>query len=182
MLTKLFHGLRQEGVPVSLLEYLTLLEALEADLAERDVETFYHLARAILVKDETKIDAFDRVFAHVFNGLEILAEEDDALAPRELPEEWLRALSQNLLSEEEKARIEALGGFDALMETLRQRLAEQRKRHEGGSKWIGTAGTSPFGAMGYNPEGVRIGQPGSRHRRAVKVWDRREFRDLDDHV
>ena len=182
MLTKLFHGLRQEGIPVTLIEYLTLLEAMEADLAERDVETFYHLARTILVKDETRIDAFDRVFAHVFNGLELVSGEGEGVDTRELPEEWLRVLAENLLSDEEKAQIEALGGFDKLMETLRERLAEQKGRHEGGSKWIGTAGTSPFGAMGYNPEGVRIGQPGSRHRRAVKVWDRREFRDLDDSV
>lgn len=182
MLTKLFHGLRQEGIPVTLIEYLTLLEALEADLAERDVDTFYHLARTILVKDETKIDTFDRVFAHVFNGLELVSGEGEGIDARDLPEEWLRVLAENLLTEEEKAKIEALGGFDALMETLRQRLEEQKGRHQGGSKWIGTAGTSPFGAMGYNPEGVRIGQPGSRHRRAVKVWDRREFRDLDDSV
>lgn len=182
MLTRLFHGLRQAGVPVSLLEYLTLLEALEKDLAGRDVETFYHLARTILVKDETKIDAFDRVFGAVFKGLEAAAPEGEGVAPQDLPEEWLRQLAENLLSPEEKAKIEALGGFDRLMETLRQRLAEQAGRHQGGSKWIGTAGTSPFGAYGYNPEGVRIGQKTGREGRAVKVWDRREFRDLDDHV
>ncbi|MEM0909209.1 MAG: VWA domain-containing protein [Pseudomonadota bacterium] len=178
MFTPLFEGLRREGVPVSLREYLTLLEAMEQNLACTDIETFYHLARTILVKDETKIDAFDRVFAHVFKGLDLEAA-DETLQTRELPEEWLRKLAEALLTEEDKAKIEALGGFDKLMETLKQRLKEQRGRHQGGSKWIGTAGTSPFGAYGYNPEGVRIGQDGSRHRRAVKVWDRREFRDLD---
>ncbi|MEM9223305.1 MAG: VWA domain-containing protein [Pseudomonadota bacterium] len=185
MFTPLFEGLRQEGVPVSLREYLTLLEAMETGLAGTDVETFYHLARAILVKDETKIDAFDRVFSRVFKGLEALSDDGadgEGVEPQELPQEWLRALAERLLSEEEKAKIEALGGFDKLMETLRQRLAVQQDRHQGGSKWIGTGGTSPFGANGYNPEGVRIGQHGSRHRRAVKVWDRREFRDLDDGV
>ncbi|GAB5447338.1 vWA domain-containing protein [Gymnodinialimonas sp.] len=183
MLTRLFHGLRQAGVPVSLLEYLTLLEALERDLAGRDVDTFYHLARTVLVKDETKIDTFDRVFGAVFKGMEALSPPaEGAVEPQELPEEWLRALAENLLSPEEKAKIEALGGFDALMETLRRRLAEQEGRHQGGSKWIGTAGTSPIGAAGYNPEGVRIGQKEGRQGRAVKVWDRREFRDLDDQV
>ncbi len=180
MLTPLFEGLRGEGVPVSLREYLALLEAMEAGLAA-DTDTFYHLARAILVKDETKLDAFDRVFARVFNGV-LGAGEGEGIAARDLPEEWLRALADRLFTEEEQRQVEALGGFDKLMETLRQRLAEQEKRHEGGSKMIGTRGTSPFGAYGYNPEGVRIGQEKSRHRRAAKVWDRREFRDLDDHV
>ncbi|MEO1102588.1 MAG: VWA domain-containing protein, partial [Pseudomonadota bacterium] len=182
MFTPLFEGLRAEGVPVSLREYLTLLEAMEKGLAGTDVETFYHLARAILVKDETRIDAFDRVFARVFNGLEALSDESDATHRREIPDEWLKALADRLFTEEEKAQIEALGGFDKLMETLRQRLAEQEGRHQGGNKMIGTGGTSPFGAYGYNPEGVRIGQHESRHRRAVKVWDRREFRDLDGSV
>ncbi|MBJ3778229.1 vWA domain-containing protein [Acuticoccus mangrovi] len=182
MFTPLFEGLRQEGVPVSLREYLALLEAMEAGLAEADIETFYHLARAILVKDETKIDAFDRVFAKVFRGLEALSGASEGVETVDLPEEWLRALADRLFTEEEKREVEALGGFDKLMETLRQRLAEQEGRHEGGSKWIGTKGTSPFGAYGYNPEGVRIGQHESRHRRAVKVWDKREFRDLDSDV
>ena len=182
MFTPLFEGLRKEGVPVSLREYLSLLEAMEKGLAGTDIETFYHLARAILVKDETKLDAFDRVFGRVFKGLEALSESPDGLAPQDLPDEWLRALAERLFSDEEMAKIEALGGVDKLMETLRQRLAEQEGRHEGGNKWIGTRGTSPFGANGFNPEGVRIGQHGSRHRRAVKVWDRREFRDLDDGV
>lgn len=182
MFTPLFEGLRKEGVPVSLREYLALLEAMDAGLAHDDAETFYHLARAVLVKDETKIDAFDRVFARVFRGLGSVSEAVDGLDPVELPEEWLHSLAERVLSEEEKAEIEALGGFEKLMETLRQRLAEQRERHHGGSKWIGTGGTSPFGADGFNPEGVRIGQAKSRHRRAVKVWDRREFRDLDGDV
>ena len=182
MFTPLFEGLRKEGVPVSLREYLSLLEAMEKGLAGTDIETFYHLARAILVKDETKLDAFDRVFGRVFKGLEALSESPDGLAAQDLPEEWLRALAERVFSAEEMAKIEALGGFDKLMETLRQRLAEQEGRHEGGNKWIGTRGTSPFGANGFNPEGVRIGQHESRHRRAVKVWDRREFRDLDDGV
>jgi hypothetical protein len=134
------------------------------------------------VKDERHLDRFDRVFGEVFKGLEPPEGEAGADPARALPEEWLRKLAEKLLTEEEKAQIEALGGFEALMETLRQRLAEQKGRHQGGSKWVGTAGTSPFGAHGYNPEGVRIGQEESRHRRAVKVWDKREFRDLDDDV
>ena len=178
MFIRFFGELRAAGVPVSLKEYLTLMEAMEADIAERRVEDFYYLARATLVKDERIIDRFDRVFSAVFKGV-VSAEE--ALAA-EIPEDWLRKLAEKTLTEEEKAQIEALGGFDKLMETLKKRLEEQKGRHQGGNKWIGTAGTSPFGAYGYNPEGVRIGQDGSRHRRAVKVWDKREFRDFDDSV
>ena len=182
MFTPLFEELRAAGVPVSLREYLTLLEAMEKGLAGTDIEHFYHLSRAILVKDETKIDAFDRVFAKVFKGLDALSPDGgEDVAARELPDEWLRLLAGRYLSEEDKAKVEALGGFEKLMETLRQRLEEQKERHQGGSKWIGTGGTSPFGHGGYNPEGVRIGGPG-RHRRAVKVWEKREFRDLDDGV
>jgi hypothetical protein len=175
------HHLRREGVPVSLREHLTLLEALSHGLASFDVEDFYHLARAALVKDERHLDRFDRAFSAAFKGLESLTAGDvlNALA---LPEEWLRKLAERHLTPEEMAAVQALGGFDKLMETLRQRLEEQKGRHQGGSKWIGTAGTSPFGAYGYNPEGVRIGQEESRHQRAVKVWDRREFRNLDDRV
>ncbi|MBO0344999.1 vWA domain-containing protein [Roseibium limicola] len=176
MFITFFTELKSAGVPVSLREYLTLMEALEKDLAERRVEDFYYLARTCLVKDESNLDRFDRVFGHVFKGLDLLSEVET----RELPEEWLRKLAEKHLSEEEKAQIEALGGFEKLMETLRERLKEQEKRHQGGNKWIGTGGTSPFGAYGYNPEGVRIGQKESRHRRAVKVWDKREFKDLDD--
>ena len=179
MFLTFFGELKRAGVPVSLREYLDLMRAMEADVADRAVDGFYHLARTVLVKDETHLDRFDRVFAAVFKGLERL---DDPLAVEALPEEWLRRLAERHLTEEEKRQIEALGGLDALMETLRRRLAEQRERHQGGSKWIGTAGTSPFGAYGYNPEGVRIGQHESRHRRAVKVWDRRDFKDLDDTV
>jgi len=175
MFLTFFHDLKRAGVPVTLREYLTLMEALEADLADKKVEDFYYLSRAILVKDETNIDRFDRVFATVFKGVETVGESIEA----EIPEEWLRKLAEKYLTEEEKAEIEALGGFEKLMETLKERLAEQEGRHQGGSKWIGTAGTSPFGAYGYNPEGVRIGQHESRHRRAVKVWDRRDFKDYD---
>ncbi|WP_186396884.1 VWA domain-containing protein [Stappia sp. TSB10GB4] len=174
-------NLRAAGLPVSLREYLTLLEALKADLADKSVEDFYYLSRTCLVKDEANLDRFDRVFGQTFNGLE-LGGGGDGTQARELPEEWLRKLAEKHLTEEEKAQIEALGGFDKLMETLRERLKEQQGRHQGGSKWIGTAGTSPFGAYGYNPEGVRIGQAESRHRRAVKVWDKRAFRDLDGTV
>ncbi|WP_298959792.1 VWA domain-containing protein [uncultured Roseibium sp.] len=176
MFISFFSELKAAGVPVSLREYLTLMEALDNDLAEKSVEDFYYLARLCLVKDESNLDKFDRVFGHVFKGLDLLSE----VPTEDIPEEWLRRLAEKHLSEEEKAQIEALGGFDKLMETLRERLKEQQKRHQGGNKWIGTAGTSPFGAYGYNPEGVRIGQHESRHRRAVKVWDKRDFKDLDD--
>ncbi|MHC5652844.1 vWA domain-containing protein [Stappia sp. ICDLI1TA098] len=171
-------NLRGAGVPVSLREYLTLMEALQADLAGKQVEDFYFLARALLVKNEANLDRFDQVFGQTFNGLAL----GEAIEAEDLPEEWLRKLAEKHLTAEEMAEVEALGGFDKLMETLRKRLEEQKGRHQGGSKWIGTAGTSPFGAYGYNPEGVRIGQDGSRHRRAVKVWDKRTFRDLDDTV
>lgn len=171
-------ALRAGGVPASITEYLSLLGAMQAGVADFSVEDFYFLARAALVKDERHLDRFDRIFGECFKGL----ERPEGPAVEELPEEWLRKMAEKLLTPEEMAQIEALGGFEKLMETLRQRLAEQKGRHQGGSKWIGTAGTSPFGAHGYNPEGVRIGQEESRHRRAVKVWDRREFRDLDDSV
>jgi uncharacterized protein with von Willebrand factor type A (vWA) domain len=181
MFLPFFQTLRAEGVPVSLREHLALLEGMAAGLVTYDVEGFYHLARCVLVKDERHLDRFDRAFARSFGGLEALTPEAvlEALA---LPGDWLRKLAEKHLSEEDKARIEALGGFDRLMETLRERLKAQQGRHQGGSTWIGTAGTSPFGAFGYNPEGVRIGQDESRHQRAVKVWDRRDFRNLDDSV
>jgi uncharacterized protein with von Willebrand factor type A (vWA) domain len=178
MFAGFIQGLRSAGVPVSITEHLSLMGAMQAGAADYSVEDFYFLARAALIKDERWFDRFDRVFAQYFKGLETVG--DDLV--RELSEDWLRKLAEKTLSPEEIAAVEALGGFDKLMETLRQRLEEQKERHQGGSKWIGTAGTSPFGAYGYNPEGVRIGQDGSRHRRAVKVWDRREFRDLDDRV
>ena len=178
MLVTFFHELRAAGVPVTLREYLTLIEAMDKDLAGRRVDNFYYLSRAALIKDERNLDKFDRVFGHVFNGL---ATMNEALAA-EIPKEWLAKLVEKFLTDEEKAQIEAMGGLDKLLETLRRRLAEQKGRHQGGNKWIGTAGTSPFGAYGYNPEGVRIGQDGNRSFRAVKVWDKREFRDLDDQV
>ena len=171
-------ALRNEGVPVSLTEYLTLLGAMQAGVVQLDVEDFYYLARASLVKDERRIDRFDRVFSLYFHGLATVGGEVIA----DIPEDWLRRLAEKYLSPEEMAQIQSLGGWDKLMETPRQRLADPHGRHEGGSKWIGTAGTSPFGAYGYNPEGVRIGQDKSLHRRAVKVWDKREFRDLDGEV
>jgi uncharacterized protein with von Willebrand factor type A (vWA) domain len=178
MFTTFFHELKRAGLPVTLKEYLTLLEGLKADIPARRVEDFYYLSRACLVKDERNLDRFDRVFGHVFKGLSALPDAIEA----EIPEEWLRLVSELHLSEEDKQRIEELGGWEKIMETLRQRLAEQKERHQGGSKWIGTGGTSPFGAYGYNPAGVRIGQKESRHRRAIKVWDKREFKDLDDTV
>ncbi|HZF84201.1 MAG TPA: VWA domain-containing protein, partial [Burkholderiaceae bacterium] len=183
MFTSFFFDLRKAGVPVSLTEYLTLMEAMKQGTASFRVEDFYYLSRACLVKDERNLDRFDRVFGATFKGLaDDSAAAGDEVPVTDLPEEWLRRLAERFLTEEEKAQVQALGGWDTLMETLAQRLAEQKGRHQGGSKWIGTAGTSPFGAYGYNPEGVRIGQSESRHRRAVKVWDRREFRNLDDRV
>jgi uncharacterized protein with von Willebrand factor type A (vWA) domain len=176
MLVRFFSDLRAAGVPVTLPEFLSLLAALEARLAWLSPEDFYYLARMALVKDERHFDRFDRVFAQHFEGAQKLFDE----IMQELPSGWLQQLTQRLLSEQEKRAVEALGGWDKLLETLRKRLAEQRERHEGGNKWIGTAGTSPFGNEGFNPEGVRIGQASSRHRRAVKVWDARTYRNLDD--
>ena len=178
MFIDFFYKLRDANVPVSLREYLTLLDAMDLGLADHDVDHFYYLSRSCLVKDETNLDKFDRVFSEVFKGLEPLADGEQ----HEIPAEWLKKLAENYLSEEDKREIEAMGGWEKLMETLKKRLEEQKKRHQGGSKWIGTAGTSPFGAYGYNPEGVRIGQDESRHQRAVKVWDKREFKNLDDSI
>ncbi len=181
MFTRFFAELRTAKVPVSFREYLDFLAGLDAGLALYDTEAFYFLARTSLVKDERQVDRFDRVFGRVFAGLEGLTVAEIALE-LELPDDWLRKLVERHLTPEEKAQVEAMGGFDKLMQALADRLREQQGRHQGGSKWIGTAGTSPFGAFGYNPEGVRIGQDEGRHGRAVKVWDRREFRDLDDDV
>ena len=178
MLVDFFFGLRRYHIPVAINEYLTLLEALERRVAMLSVDNFYYLARAALVKDERHFDRFDQCFGTYFKGMEELF---DALHG-EIPEEWLRRQAELQLSEEDKALIEAMGGFEKLMEELKKRLEEQKGRHQGGNKWIGTAGKSPFGAYGYNPEGVRIGQHESRHRRAVKVWDRREFKNFDDTV
>ncbi|MBT4888527.1 MAG: VWA domain-containing protein [Rhodospirillales bacterium] len=178
MFERFFLELRSAGVPASLREYLTLLEAMESGLADYKVEDFYYLSRSCLVKDERHIDRFDQVFGTVFKGLETVNDDSQT----EIPEEWLRSLAARMFTEEEKREIEALGGWEKLMETLKERLEEQKKRHQGGSKWIGTGGTSPFGADGYNPEGIRIGQKESRHQRAVKVWDKREFKNFDDKV
>ena len=180
MFTRFVFELREAGVPASITEYLALLGAMRAGVAGYDVEDFYFLSRVTLVKDERYLDRFDRVFGQVFKG--VTAVGGEAPEARALPEAWLRRMIEKHLTEAEKAEIAALGGFEALMETLKKRLEEQKGRHQGGSKWIGTGGTSPFGAYGYNPEGVRIGQVESRHRRAVKVWDARAFRDLDDGV
>src|SRR5210317_285133 len=176
MLVDFFFQLRAGGLKVSITEFLSLLELLKKRVIRFDVEQFYYLSRACLVKDESQYDRFDRVFSAHFKGVENLFGQDGA----NIPDEWLRKQIELGLSDEEKAQIEALGGWEKLMETLKQRLEEQEERHQGGSKWIGTGGTSPFGAHGYNPEGVRIGQEESRNQRAVKVWDRRNFRDLDD--
>jgi uncharacterized protein with von Willebrand factor type A (vWA) domain len=166
--------LRAAGIPASLKEHLVLLEALDAEVIAARPEDFYYLARATFVKDESLIDCFDRVFAKVFHGLEATGAPDGA----SIPEEWLRAVAERYLSPEEMAAIRSLGSWEEIMETLKRRLEEQRERHEGGSKWIGTGGTSPYGHSGYNPEGVRIGGT-SRHGRAIKVWEKREFRNLD---
>ncbi len=181
MFLPFFQTLRAARIPVSLREYLAFLEGMSAGLVTYDVDGFYYLARAAMVKDERHLDRFDQAFAHTFSGLEQITTQD-VLEATEIPREWLEKLAEKHLSAEERAEIEALGGFDKLMETLRERLKEQQGRHQGGNKWIGTAGTSPFGAYGYNPEGVRIGQHESRHRRAVKVWDKRDFRNLDGDV
>jgi len=181
MFLPFFDTLRRFGVPVSPREYLGFLEGLAAGLCTYDTDGFYYFARSAMVKDERHLDRFDRAFAESFRGLEAITPEA-VLEALQLPEDWLRKMAEKHLSDEEKAQIAALGGFDKLMETLRERLKEQHGRHQGGNKWIGTAGTSPFGAYGYNPEGVRIGQEESRHQRAVKVWDKREFRDFDDRV
>jgi uncharacterized protein with von Willebrand factor type A (vWA) domain len=178
MLVKFFFELRHGGVPVTLTEFLTLLEALRERVADVSAQDFYYLSRLCLVKDERHFDRFDRVFAEVFEGAEKLFAQ---LLPS-IPAEWLRAATERNLTDEEKAKIEALGGWDKLLETLRQRLKEQKERHEGGKKWVGTAGTSPFGAQGFNPEGIRIGQSGGRNGSAVKVWERREYRNFDDTI
>jgi uncharacterized protein with von Willebrand factor type A (vWA) domain len=179
MFITFFLSLRAAGIKTSLREFLTLQEAMQSGLADYDVDSFYYLARATLVKDERHLDKFDKVFAESFKGiLQPKPATAPGIDPQPLPDEWLKKLAEKHLTDEEKAQIEALGGFDKLMETLRQRLAEQKARHQGGNKWIGTAGTSPFGAHGYNPEGVRIGQETGRNRSAVKIWDQRTFKNL----
>ncbi|MDQ8028416.1 MAG: VWA domain-containing protein [Brevundimonas sp.] len=179
MLLPFFTALRDAKVPVSMKEWLHLMEAMDKGVASGRVDDFYHLSRAVLVKDEKHYDRFDQVFGKVFAGIETVGAGEDLTT--DLPEDWLRLLNEKFLSEEEKAAIEAMGGFEKLMETLKERLEEQKGRHEGGNKWVGTGGTSPFGHGGYNPEGVRIGGPGKQGR-AVKVWEKREYRNLDDQV
>ncbi|WP_372088905.1 VWA domain-containing protein [Tistrella mobilis] len=178
MLIDFFFKLREAKLPVTIKEYLVLIEGMKAGLAQFSPEEFYYLARTSLVKNEKHFDRFDQVFAAYYKG----AQAHFAAIEGQIPEEWLRKLAEKHLTPEEMAEIEALGGWEKLMETLKQRLEEQKERHQGGNKWIGTAGTSPFGAYGYNPEGVRIGQDRSRHRRAVKVWDQRAFKNYDDDV
>src|SRR3954470_16173245 len=178
MLFDFFFTVRKAGVPASVKEFLTLLEALDKGVIYGSVDDFYTLSRVTLVKDEAYFDRFDLAFAQYFKGVQAIP---DALVT-DIPAEWLKKLAERWLTDEEKKQVEALGGWEKLLETLRQRLEEQKGRHQGGSKWIGTAGTSPYGAHGYNPEGVRIGQEKNRNNRAVKVWDKREFRDLDGNV
>lgn len=178
MLIPFFYMLRDGGMKTSLTELLTLHEALQSGLANQSIDDFYYLARAALVKDESQLDRFDRIFGAYFKGV------DDSLSDlvQAIPDDWLQRQAELSLSDEERALVESMGGFEELMKALQERLDEQDERHEGGNKWIGTAGTSPFGAYGYNPEGVRIGQQGSRNRSAVKVWDKRDYRNLDDSV
>ena len=175
MLVDFFFRLREYGVKVSLRELLDLHAALQQQLVFADMESFYFLSRTLLVKDETQFDRFDRAFAHYFKGVQALD-----IFSSEIPDEWLRQQLQRMFTDEEKAQIEAMGGLDKLMETLQQRLQEQKERHQGGNKWIGTGGTSPFGSGGYNPEGIRIGREGKRQSSAVKVWEKREYKNFSD--
>ena len=181
MFINFFDNLRRSGIPVSLREYLTFLEALNKNINTYEIENFYLLGRTIMVKDERHLDRFDKAFSHTFNGLDELSFED-IIDKAKLPDDWLKKLAEKHLNKEEMAEIKSLGGFEKLMETLKKRLEEQKARHQGGNKWIGTAGTSPFGAYWYNPEGIRIAQNESRNKRAVKVWDKRNFKNLDDTI
>lgn len=176
MLIDLLFRLRKARVPVSITEYLAMLDGLSHNVTNHSVDDFYHFSRLCLVKDERHFDRFDQVFGDYINGLQQLFDE----VIGEIPEEWLRKEAERLFTEEEKKEIEALGGWDKIMETLRERMEEQKKRHQGGNKWIGTGGTSPYGAYGYNPAGIRIGQKSGRQGRALKVWDKREYKNLDD--
>ena len=181
MYTNFFLELKKFGVPVSIQEFLTFLNCLQTNLTEFEIEKFYFLAKTSLVKHEKYFDTFDQIFSSNFNGLEKI-ELEKFLDKMDLPSEWLEKLAEKFLSKEEMKQIKSLGNFEKLMETLKKRLEEQKKRHQGGNKWIGTAGTSPFGAYGFNPEGVRIGQQESRHQKAVKVWDKRVFKNLDENT
>lgn len=178
MLINFFMALRNERLPVSFTELFTLLECLSRNVIFASVDDFYQLSRMCFVKDEKNFDKFDVAFSKYFDEV----KKFDDLSLLQIPDDWLRKEIEKHLSDEEKRNIEALGGLDKLMEEFRKRMSEQEKRHQGGNKWVGTGGTSPFGAYGYNPEGIRIGQQESRHKRAVKVWDKREYRDLDDSV
>lgn len=178
MFLDFFLLLKHDGIPVTIREYLTFLEALDEGIAEYNVDDFYYLSRTSLIKHEHHLDRFDLLFKYFFEGVEKIDTEEYM----KIPEDWLRKSFVNALTDEDKELIKSMGGLDKLLERLRELMKEQKKRHQGGNKWIGTGGTSPFGAYGYNPEGIRIGQDESRHRRAVKVWDKREFRDLDDGV
>ena len=177
MFIDFFYQLKNSGLPVSMQEYLTLLEAMKAGCGGYEVDNFYYLSRSVFVKDEGNLDKFDRVFGKVFEGIEFIGDEKV-----DIPDEWLKKMAELYLSQEEMDKIKELGDWDEIMKTLKERLEEQEKRHQGGNKWIGTAGKSPFGAYGYNPAGVRIGQKEGRHGKAIKVWDKREFKDLDDTV
>lgn len=179
MLIAFFFKLREYRLPVSLRELLDLINALKKGVIFADVDAFYYLARTIMVKDETHFDRFDKAFSDYFSGIADLDLLESLKQQHNLPEDWLRKEFEKNLSDEEKAQLKAMGGLDELMKTLKERLEEQQKRHAGGNKWVGTGGTSPFGAYGYNPEGVRIGQDGNRNRQAVKVWDKRKYRNLD---
>lgn len=178
MFLDFFLLLKNDGIPVTIKEYLTLLEALDEGIAEYSVDDFYYLSRTSLIKHEHHLDRFDLLFGYYFEGVEKIDTEEFM----KIPEDWLRKSFISALTDEEKELIKGMGGLDKLLERLKELMKEQKKRHQGGNKWIGTGGTSPFGAYGYNPEGIRIGQDESRHRRAVKVWDKREFKDLDDGV
>jgi len=178
MFIDFFLILKNNKIPVSIQEYLTLLEALDKEVIEYNVDDFYFLSRTILVKSEEHLDLFDQLFGAYFKGIETINSEEFM----NIPEEWLRKNSVRLMSSEDMEKIKAMGGLDKLLERIKELLKEQKERHEGGGKWIGTGGTSPFGAYGYNPEGIRIGQDESRHRRAVKVWDKRTFKNLRDDV
>ena len=181
MYTNFFLDLKKFGVPVSIQEFLNFLNCLQTNLTEFEIEKFYFLAKTSLVKHEKYFDTFDQIFSSNFNGLEKI-DLEKFLDKMDLPSEWLEKLAEKFLSKEEMKQIKSLGSFEKLMETLKKRLEEQKKRHQGGNKWIGTAGTSPFGAYGFNPEGVRIGQQESRHQKAVKVWDKRVFKNLDENT
>ena len=178
MLINFFMTLKKERLPVSFTELFSLLECLKQNIIFANVEDFYYLSRMCFVKDEKNFDKFDIAFGKYFENIDAIND----LAMYQIPDDWLRKQMESMLSDEEKAKIEALGGLDKLMEEFRKRMEEQQKRHEGGNKWIGTGGTSPFGAYGYNPEGIRVGQQEGRNGSAVKVWDKRNYRDLDDSV